>query len=549
MATGGEPPPGKVDGKPGASYANTVTGNKTNGRKKLNVLDIFLDRKENSINYNLSKDELAKLLFKKMGIDPMKIKKIDTAGYGKIQIELAEELNPESFIKFPSFDIREGLRTKFYRPHHRKDTLVTISWLDLETPDALISHVFGHFGRVKSNVSWVKMKQEENESQLAKMLNNIFSGERQIWMEVDKPIPSYACIDGRKVKIYHLGQKRTCARCQETSDTCPGKSNAKLCEENDGNQVSVESVWKVILNKVGYKEWVGGETIDLVESKEEDENEVRDTMKELITKYPNCDGIMISNLPEETENEEIKTIINSVVLNSTEGVSILQAENSRSRLVKNIALEKVMTIVKGMDNQSFKGNIIHCRPHVPSTPPKPDPVVEPLVEKEASKEKKETSTNGNPKVIPGITVEEMQKSEKSAKNNKKKAAEKERKKRKEEERKKMQEAKKQNDVSNLNATDFMIRQPKPIEIEDFEFSDYSDDSNDSDAFEDSKELQSEDEFLTPLKFTSAFGKKQAELSSSTPNLSFKTTSKRGASPHESGKPNKKRSKSSLLINN
>ena len=178
---------------------------KPNGRKKLNVLDIFLERKETSINYNLSKEELAKLIFKKMAIDQKKVKKIDTAGFGKIQLELAEDLNPESFINFPSFDIRDGLRTKFYRPHHRKDTLVYIS----------ISHVLGHFGKIKSSVKWAKIKQEENESQLAKMLNNILSGERQIWMEMDKPISSYAVIDGRKVKLYHPGQKRTCARCQE----------------------------------------------------------------------------------------------------------------------------------------------------------------------------------------------------------------------------------------------------------------------------------------------------------------------------------------------
>ena len=169
-----------------------------------------------------------------MAIDQKKVKKIDTAGFGKIQLELAEDLNPESFINFPSFDIRDGLRTKLYRPHHRKDTLVTISWLDLETPDILISHILGHFGKIKSSVQWAKIKQEENESQLAKMLNNILSGERQIWMEIDKPIPSYGVIDGRKVKLYHPGQKRTCARCQKTADSCPGKSNAKLCEGNGG---------------------------------------------------------------------------------------------------------------------------------------------------------------------------------------------------------------------------------------------------------------------------------------------------------------------------
>ena len=302
-----------------------------------------------------------------MAIDPKKVNKIDTAGYGKIGLELSEDLDPENFLNLPSFDIRDGLRTKFYRPHHRKDTLVTISWLDLETPDDLINHIFGHFGKVKSNVQWVKIKQEENESPVAKLLNNILSGERQIWMEIDKPIPSYASIDGRKVKIYHPGQRRTCARCQKTADHCPGKSNAKLCDESNGIKVNVEGVWKDILMGVGYKEWNGGEKVVNEESEtgqnetgqnETEQNETEDTIDELSTKYPNCDGILISNVPEDTTLLEIENLINSAVLNSADGASILQEENPRSRLVQNIALDKVMQIIKKVDNRTFKGKYI-----------------------------------------------------------------------------------------------------------------------------------------------------------------------------------------------
>ena len=232
----GSPPPGSGpphhdDGAPAGprdvqgdrtTYASKVTGRKSTGRVKLNVLDIFLERRDNSISFNLSKEELAKLVFKKMAIDPKFCIKIDTSGFGKIHIELTANVIPKNMMNLPVFDIRDGLRTKFYRPHNRKDTLVTINWLDIETPDSLVMHVFGHFGKIKSNVLWVKIKQEENESQLAKMLNNILSGERQIWMEIDRPIPSYAIIDGRKVKIHHPGQRRTCARCQKTADHCVG---------------------------------------------------------------------------------------------------------------------------------------------------------------------------------------------------------------------------------------------------------------------------------------------------------------------------------------
>ena len=50
-----------------ATYASKVTGSR-NERIKLNVLNVYLDRKDNIVNFNLSKEELAKLLFKKMAI-------------------------------------------------------------------------------------------------------------------------------------------------------------------------------------------------------------------------------------------------------------------------------------------------------------------------------------------------------------------------------------------------------------------------------------------------------------------------------------------------
>jgi hypothetical protein len=355
MATSGgtDPPPGNVAGNEGVSYANKVSGKKAGERAKLNVLDVFLERRENTINYNLSKEELAKLLFKKMAINPQNVLKIDTSGFGKIHIEFNENVKPETMINLPSFDIREGLRTKFYRPHHRKDTLVTISWMDLETPDNLVNYVFGHFGRVKSNVQWVKIKAEENESQLAKMLNNILSGERQIWMEIEKPIPSYAMIDGRKVKIYHPGQRRTCARCQKTSDQCPGQSNAKVCEQNGGSKTNLETVWNDILKSVGYVDFKGGENIDLGDKPVVEESAKKDEKEELAARYPNCDGIIISNLPEDITSNEIEDILNSAVLNSTDGISILQAESARSKLVKNVALEKVLEIVNKIDNKNY----------------------------------------------------------------------------------------------------------------------------------------------------------------------------------------------------
>jgi hypothetical protein len=81
---------------------------------------------------------------------------------------------------------------------------VTISWLDLETLDELVHHVFSHFGTVKSSVKWCKIKEQEDESEEAKLINNN-SGERQVWIELEKPIPS-GVIDGKQIKISRESQ-------------------------------------------------------------------------------------------------------------------------------------------------------------------------------------------------------------------------------------------------------------------------------------------------------------------------------------------------------
>ena len=87
-----------------------MTGSK-NERMKLNVLDVYLDRKDNTVSFILSKEELAKLLFKKMAIDPKSVIKVDTSGFGKILIEFASNVNLETMTKLPIFEIRNRLRT------------------------------------------------------------------------------------------------------------------------------------------------------------------------------------------------------------------------------------------------------------------------------------------------------------------------------------------------------------------------------------------------------------------------------------------------------
>ena len=62
-----------------------------------------------------------------MKLDPKNIRKIDTSTFGKLLIELTYNIDPDSFAHLPAFDFHEGLRVKYYKPHHRKEALVTIN--------------------------------------------------------------------------------------------------------------------------------------------------------------------------------------------------------------------------------------------------------------------------------------------------------------------------------------------------------------------------------------------------------------------------------------
>ena len=64
--TGDHVPPDKT------TYAVKAGGNAPGqkGKRKLNVLDIILERRAKEVDFNLSKDELGKLLFQKLKLKP-----------------------------------------------------------------------------------------------------------------------------------------------------------------------------------------------------------------------------------------------------------------------------------------------------------------------------------------------------------------------------------------------------------------------------------------------------------------------------------------------
>ena len=481
-----------LDPRQGASYA-TAAGKK--GRKKLNILDIVLDRSDKQVSFNLSKDELGKLLFKRMKIQPNQILKIDTSGYGKISVELASQLNPEDYGNQPAFDIRNGLKVKYYKPHHRKDVLVYINWLDIETPDELLVHTLSHFGKVKSNVMWVKMREESDESEFAKMLNSIPNGDRQVWMEIVTPLPSYAMIDNRKVKIHHAGQKRTCARCHMGTNDCRGNSNAKLCEENGGQKAILKDTWKAVLESVNYTAWNGGELADTaVVEAETEENEEED-----VEIHDNCDGVVLTNIKENSTKEDIQELLKGIIDDDAlDKISVHPTGSFTRKVVKDITRENVAKIIKGTNKKIHNGKTVYCQQNVKVTPEKPVKTDETQVENENLERSKTVESTATPsdtgnkprtiptgtrnRNIPGLPEEEI-----------KKSRDKQRRKEEKAKKKAMEAGKAQNKSLNNEFPPLMAG----VDLNDYKF-------DDDDVFDKTIQQKIDEKIGTPKHFKSIY---------------------------------------------
>ena len=124
--------------------------------------------------------------------------------------------------------------------------------------------------------------------------------------------------------------------------------------------------WKETLATVNYVEWNGGE----LEVKP-DEIENNEIVEEYEANITNCDGIVISNLDENATIEDIKAIMKDAIPADDLGkISVHPTGSTRSKIVKDVDVSHAMSIARKLDSKSFKGRLLHCRPHVPLSPPK-----------------------------------------------------------------------------------------------------------------------------------------------------------------------------------
>ena len=211
-----------------SSYVGIASLN-TSVRDNKNLLEIRLERADFNVSYNLSQEECDHLLMR-LGIDHSHFIGVSCCpeGKGVIYVTLHPQVNIQRFLhKNECFEIKRGLRTSIIRPAGKKEQAVTILGLHPNTKDQAVVKYLSAHGKVSltDRVIHHVYPGAPGSSLCAGKLN----GNRTYMMEVTKAMGSYHIIDGEKVSLKYRGQSKTCARCHETENICPGKAVAKNC--------------------------------------------------------------------------------------------------------------------------------------------------------------------------------------------------------------------------------------------------------------------------------------------------------------------------------
>ena len=139
-------------------------------------------------------------------------------------------INLESFCRTENIQVTRGVWTKNIRPAGRRDVVVTVSGLDFNTPDTLVTgYIEGKF--VSREVIYGKHGDGP--------LQGVFNGDRKYNVEFNdsaKPMGTFHFLDGVRVRNFYRGNTKTCARCHEVSSSCPGGGYARDCHTNGGRR-------------------------------------------------------------------------------------------------------------------------------------------------------------------------------------------------------------------------------------------------------------------------------------------------------------------------
>ena len=198
-------------------------------RNKTNTLEIRLENDQGN-SCSLDLEDIERLL-RRLKISSNHFTSLQACPERKnvVYITLCNGIDVNKFISNnnESFILKPGIRTTTMKHVSKREVNVQVFGLHPDTKDEAVIRYLNAHGMVNSKhpVTYGVFPGATGSSLLAGKRN----GNRIYSMEVKRNIGSVHIIDGEKVSIKYPGQTKTCNKCQQEAQTCPGKGLAKDC--------------------------------------------------------------------------------------------------------------------------------------------------------------------------------------------------------------------------------------------------------------------------------------------------------------------------------
>ena len=213
-----------------------------------NLIHLKLFRANKDISYNLTKKEKASLLFRKMKLPPASVKSFEASNFERLTVELQGEIDVEKYKFSSALKIREGLSVMPMK-ELKRTTRIKVCWVSLDVPDEEIVDTLSIFGKVSGNPEKLcyEVSEEERTDEDLYNLSKLMSGERAVEIEIERKIPSYVKIAGKRARIWHPAQDYTCGYCYKSHRVCSGKADRAECKRMGGEERTFDVFWEEVL--------------------------------------------------------------------------------------------------------------------------------------------------------------------------------------------------------------------------------------------------------------------------------------------------------------
>ena len=277
-----------------------------------NVLELSLEKDEKG-PFSVGEGDCAKLMSKLgMAADGGLVEAVQICpnGRGVIFITLKNNVSLEKFLISDIIQVTQaGVRVVHIKPAGKREVIVTLRGLHPNVKDQSVLDYLSKFGKV---ITTRVVHCTFSEGPLKGLKN----GDRSFKLEI-KPgtnIGTYHVLFGQKVTLRYQGQKQTCARCYESSQSCIGGGIAKKCEAAGGQKVDFSDHILKMWRNIGYTPEDlevatvyddHGQNDDLISETEGLITGATFTPPKTVSDPENFDGISLRNFPKEADHGDI----------------------------------------------------------------------------------------------------------------------------------------------------------------------------------------------------------------------------------------------------